>query len=70
MSKNMGTIDRVLRLLLAAGLFWWAFLSGSAAAAGVAFWIALVVGAVMLVTAVVSRCPAYRLLGLRTCRAS
>jgi hypothetical protein len=70
MSKNMGTIDRVLRLLVAAGLFAWAFLSGAAAAGGVAFWLALGVGAVMLVTAIVSRCPAYRLFGLRTCRAS
>lgn len=70
MSKNMGTIDRILRLLLAAGLFWWAFLSGSAAASGVAFWLAVIVATVMLVTAVVSRCPAYRLFGLRTCRTS
>jgi len=70
MTKNVGTIDRVARILIAVALFWWALMSGSAAATGVVWWLALVVGVVMLVTALLSRCPAYRLFGLRTCRAS
>jgi hypothetical protein len=70
MNKNVGTIDRVARILMALALYWWALMSGAAAATGIAWWLALVVGTVMLVTALVSRCPAYRLFGLRTCRSA
>jgi len=70
MNKNVGMIDRVARLLIAAALVWWALISGSAAATGLLFWAALVVATVMAVTALLSRCPMYRLFGLRTCRAS
>ncbi len=68
MTRNMGMIDRGVRIVVALILFWWAFQSGAAAAQGILFWVAVGVGAVMVLTALVSRCPAYRLLGIKTCR--
>ncbi|KPF45765.1 hypothetical protein IP87_07660 [beta proteobacterium AAP121] len=58
MAKNMSGYDRVFRILL--GLFLIAFaISGQ-----VGGW-AWVVGLVMLLTAMVARCPMYALLGFR-----
>ncbi len=59
MHKNIGTIDRVARIVIGLALVaialtqpgaWWGW-----------------IGVVPLATAVVGWCPAYRLLGLRTC---
>lgn len=58
MTRNVGTIDRAVRIvaglvLLALALFggqWWGW-----------------IGVVPLVTALAGFCPAYRLLGLSTC---
>jgi hypothetical protein len=58
MTRNVGTVDRVVRIvlglaLLALALFggqWWGW-----------------IGVVPLVTAFAGFCPGYRLLGLRTC---
>lgn len=67
MSVNMGKIDRLLRLVIAVGLVWLAY--GSAvAASGALHWLALVVAAVMAITAVIGNCPLYSLVGLKTCR--
>lgn len=68
MTTNMGRLDRGLRIavgLVALGL---AFLSSTAFASGVLFWVALVFGLVMLVTSVVGFCPLYPLVGLSTKR--
>lgn len=59
MGKNVGTIDRVLRVI--AGLL----LIGLAATGTIGVWGWL--GIVLLLTGVFSYCPAYALLGLRTC---
>jgi uncharacterized membrane protein YtjA (UPF0391 family) len=64
MQKNMGTIDKTLRLIVAAvavGLALSGILTGTAA------WVAYIVAAVFVVTSLVSFCPLYRLIGLRTC---
>ena len=58
--KNMGTLDRVLRLVIGLGLISLVFI-GPKTPWG---WI----GAVLLMTSVISWCPIYRVLGLRTCR--
>lgn len=57
-SKNVGTIDRVVRVLVGLALIVWALSGGP-------MWAWL--GVVALATAAVSFCPAYRLLGIRTC---
>ena len=63
---NVGSIDRVFRVILGLVLVAIPFLSGSVApTSGVG--IACFVGAaIMIGTATLSFCPIYRLLGLRT----
>jgi hypothetical protein len=69
MIANMGCLDRGLRLFLgvaliaAATLSGWTVFDGSALKYG-----AVVVGVVMLVTAIFRRCPLYTVLGVKTCR--
>lgn len=59
MTRNMGTTDRAIRFILGALLVILA-LTGAIGAWG---WI----GVILLATAFVSFCPAYRLLGMNTC---
>lgn len=65
MSPNVGGLDRLLRAALGAVL-WSLVLTGTVA--GTAGWIAGIVGTVMLGTAALRVCPAYRLIGVNTCR--
>ena len=67
MTKNMGFADRALRLIVAAALAGLA-LATPLLGSGVLFWLALVVAAVFAITAAVSICPLYPLIGLKTCR--
>jgi membrane-associated protease RseP (regulator of RpoE activity) len=60
MSKNVGTVDRVIRIVLGLALIALVFV-GPQTPWG---WI----GVIPLVTGFVSFCPAYRLLGVRTCK--
>ena len=67
--RNEGNLDRVLRggaglVLLALALL----TNISTFEAAWAFWGAIAVGAVLLLTAITGFCPAYRLLGLKTCQ--
>lgn len=58
--KNLGNIDRIVRVLIGIGLIALVFL-GPRTPWG---WI----GVVPLLTAAVSFCPLYRLFGIRSCR--
>ena len=61
MKKNVGNVDRILRVVVGLILLSLLFvLEGSAR------WLGLI-GIVMLVTGVFSFCPAYCLVGLNTC---
>ncbi len=60
MIKNMGSADRIIRLLIAAVA---AFLYFN----GTIGIVALVVAAIFTLTSLVSFCPLYRLVGLSTC---
>lgn len=65
--KNEGMADRAVRMVLGVVVLvvaWFALGLGSGAVLGI---VAAVVGAVLLVTGLVGFCPAYRLLGIRTC---
>lgn len=66
MSRNEGNLDRALRGIV--GLVLIGFVIFAQIVNPVLYWGALVVGAVMLITAVTGFCPAYRILGLKTCR--
>ncbi len=58
--KNVGTIDRALRIVVGLALIGLVFV-GPQTPWG---W----VGAILVLTGLVSFCPAYRLLGIRTCK--
>ena len=64
MQKNMGTLDKTLRLIVAAIAV---ALAATSTLTGVAALVAYIVAAVFVVTSLVSFCPLYRLIGLRTC---
>lgn len=65
MKKNMGNTDRALRLLIAAVLV---FLYFSGTLTGTLGIIGLVVAAVFTLTSLVSICPLYSVLGIKTCK--
>jgi membrane protein YdbS with pleckstrin-like domain len=67
---NVGSVDRILRALVGIVLLLLPFIPATATAlAGLGGWIWALpaVGAVLLLTAIFRFCPAYRLLGIRTC---
>lgn len=65
MTANMGTVDRVLRIVVGLALIGAALGVYGPAYQSVWGWI----GIVPLATAVVSWCPLYTILGIRTCKA-
>ncbi|WP_137151880.1 DUF2892 domain-containing protein [Devosia sp. FKR38] len=69
MRINVGTPDRIARLILGAVLVLLPVLSGlSLFANPVLFWASIVVGAVLIATAIFRFCPIYTVLGLSTCK--
>ncbi|MCY7328097.1 MAG: DUF2892 domain-containing protein [Saprospiraceae bacterium] len=64
MNKNMGSPDRIIRLILAAIAV---FLYFNGTLTGTVGIVALVVAAVFALTSMVGFCPLYRLVGLSTC---
>lgn len=60
---NVGSADRILRILVGAALILWFFLDN-----GSGFWHwAKLIGVVPLLTGIFSTCPLYSVLGLSTC---
>jgi hypothetical protein len=64
MKANVGTIDRVIRALAGAALLAFGILGGLASPWN---FVAIGVGAVLLLTAILGFCPPYALLGINTC---
>ena len=62
LKKNVGSIDRALRIVVGLALLAAFFLDSGAAYS----WLYLI-GIVPLVTGLMSSCPAYSLLGMSTC---
>ena len=66
MKKNMGTLDRAVRVLIAlAALGAWY----TGAVTGYVAIVAVLVAVVFMATSAVAFCPLYRLVGLSTCPA-
>lgn len=64
MKKNMGTLDRVIRLLIAAviaGLVYFKIISGTLSM------VLLVAALIFALTSFLSFCPMYKLIGVNTC---
>lgn len=59
MGKNVGTLDRILRVIVGLGILSLYFVGPQSPWA--------LIGLVPLATAVIGFCPAYRLIGIRTC---
>ncbi len=69
MTRNIGPVDRTLRLVLGAALILVALASGwPAFQGGLPRAVAIGAGVVLMITAAVRVCPLYTLLGMRTCR--
>lgn len=66
MTTNVGTADRVIRVVLAVVAAIVGFSVGAGSVLGI---VLLVLAAVLLVTAAVGFCPLYRLVGLSTSKA-
>lgn len=66
MTANVGTADRVIRVVLAVVAAIVGFSVGAGSILGI---VLLVVAAVLLVTAAVGFCPLYRLVGMSTSKA-
>ncbi len=64
MKKNMGTADRIIRVILAI-IFGALYFTGTVT--GTVGIVLLVLGAVFLLTSLVSVCPLYSLFGISTC---
>ncbi|MBK8519676.1 MAG: DUF2892 domain-containing protein [Chitinophagaceae bacterium] len=66
MKKNMGTADRIIRIILAAVI---AFLYYNKTITGTLGIVLLVLAGVFVLTSLISFCPLYKLVGLNTCPA-
>lgn len=65
MTANVGNIDRILRAVVGVILL---LLPIMGSVTGGMAWLSGIVGVVMLATAGMRFCPAYRLLGVNTCK--
>lgn len=65
MLKNIGSPDRIIRILIAVTIAILYFTNVISGTAGI---ILLIIGGVLAVTALVGTCPLYLLLGLKTTR--
>lgn len=64
MKKNMSNLDRTIRIIIAA-LFAYLYFSGTVA--GTLGIVLVVLGAVFVLTSLVSFCPLYTIFGISTC---
>ncbi len=64
MKKNMGTLDKSIRVILAA-VFAYLYFSGTVT--GTLGYVLLAFGVIFLLTSLVGFCPLYPLLGINTC---
>lgn len=66
MKKNMGSADKIIRVIIAAvlaGLYYKGIITGTLGIVG------LVLAAVFVLTSLVGFCPLYTLVGINTCPA-
>lgn len=67
-SRNVGSIDKTIRLLAGVALSAWAVLSaGLGTTAGL---VSLVIGLVLLATGLINFCPLFKILGISSFRQS
>jgi hypothetical protein len=64
MTTNVGTIDRVVRIVIGLVLLWYAVMAPSTGYNWVGW-----IGVIPIITALVGVCPLYSILGISTCPA-
>jgi len=64
LKKNVGTIDRVIRAIIGIVLIALYFVYPDMAYK----WVSLIVGLILLFTAIISSCPLYSIFGIKTCK--
>ncbi len=64
MKKNIGGLDRILRIIIATIIVVLYFMEILTAAAGIVF---MVIAAILLITSLAGRCALYVPLGINTC---
>lgn len=71
MPVNVGSADRIARIIVGLALILVPFVSGLALFANpLLHWGSVIVGAVLIFTALLRFCPLYTVLGLSTCKVS
>lgn len=65
--KNVGTADRILRLGISLMMIYFGFIDKNIIADPLAAMLLGVFGVIILITAIISMCPLYNLIGLNTC---
>lgn len=65
MKKNVGNLDRIIRLLIAAVI---AVLFLTKTITGTLGIILLVLAAILILTSLINFCPIYAILGMKTCK--
>lgn len=65
MTMNLGSLDRIIRVVLGVILLALPFVTGIS---GVASTVAVIAGIVLIATSAIKFCPAYRIFGIRTCK--
>jgi uncharacterized membrane protein HdeD (DUF308 family) len=69
MTANLGSIDRIFRIVLGIVLLAAPFVSGLALfASSTATIISVIAGIVMVATSAMRFCPLYRIFGIQTCK--
>jgi hypothetical protein len=64
MTANVGTIDRVVRIVIGLVLLWYALMAAPTGYNWVGW-----IGVIPIITALVGVCPLYSILGISTCPA-
>lgn len=69
MTINLGSADRIIRVVLGLALLVLPFVSGMALfASGFATAVSVIIGLVLIATSAMKFCPLYRIVGIRTCK--
>ena len=67
MQKNVGTVDMIIRLLIAVALGYIGFFENPIVSAGTSQNVVKIVAFLPLLTGLMRFCPLYKLIGLDTC---
>ncbi len=70
MNSNVGSVDRIIRIVIGAILVGWPWIGRGMALGmgGPLHWIAIIVGVTLIATAIFGTCPIYSILGVNTCK--